>query len=130
MSYVEIASLVGAILLGIIFVLTICLALGLPLGELSMGGKYKIIPPKMRMAVWVMAVIQIMALLIILQTSGIVPLLFSLKITRVICFVFAGYLSLNSIMNFFSHSKKEKLVMTPLAVIAAICFWIVAFAAA
>ncbi|WP_310602303.1 hypothetical protein [Anaerosporobacter sp.] len=121
------ASIVGAILLGIIIVLAILLALGLPLGELSMGGKYKIIPPKMRIIVWIMVAIQIMALLIILQTSGIVPLLFSVKVTKIICFVFAGYLSLNSIMNLFSYSRKEKLIITPLSIVAAICFWITAF---
>ncbi len=74
-----------------------------------------------------MAVVQIIALLIILQTSGIVPLLFSVKVTRMICFVFAGYLSINSIMNLFSDSKKEKLIMTPLAVVTAICFWVTGF---
>lgn len=129
MLYAGIASKVGAILLGIIIVLTILLAFGLPLGELSMGGKYKIIPPKMRIVVWVMAIIQTMGLLIILQKSSTLPLLFSLKVTRIICFVYAGYLSLNSIMNFFSRSKKEKLIMTPLAIVTAICFWVTAFAA-
>lgn len=40
---------------------------------------------------------------------------------------FAAYLSLNTIMNMISKSRKEKYVMTPLSLIAGICFWITAF---
>ena len=36
----------------------------------------------------------------------------------------AVYLSLNTVMNFISKSKKEKYIMTPLSFIAAVCFWI------
>jgi len=38
--------------------------------------------------------------------------------------VMAVYLSLNTIMNFVSKSKKEKYIMTPLSFVTAICFWI------
>lgn len=45
---------------------------------------------------------------------------------QVICYVFAGYFVLNTIMCFFSNSKKEKL-LAPVAFLAAICFGITAF---
>ena len=51
----------------------------------------------------------------------------SFKVTKYICFFFAAYLSLNTIMNMISKSRKEKYVMTPLSLIAGICFWITAF---
>ncbi len=38
--------------------------------------------------------------------------------------VMASYLSLNTIMNAISRSKKERFIMTPLSLISAICFWI------
>ena len=54
------------------------------------------------------------------------PLWFSKKVTKIICIVMAVYLSLNTVMNFVSKSKKEKCIMTPLSFVAAVCFWITA----
>ena len=34
--------------------------------------------------------------------------------------------NLNTVMNCISKSKKEKVVMTPLSLISAICFWVTA----
>lgn len=62
----------------------------------------------------------------ILQMGGYIPLWFSYHVTRIICIVMAVHLSLNTIMNFISKSKKEKYVMTPLSFASAICFWITA----
>lgn len=125
----KIIAFIGAALFGIVAVLTIFLALGFPLGEFTMGGKYKVIPPKMRVVVCCMLAVQIFAIIVILQTGQIMPLWFGVNVTRGICFFFAAYLSLNTIMNFISHSKKEKLLMTPLSALAASCFWITAYSA-
>ena len=120
-------SIIGAILFLGIAIMTILVACGLPLGEFTMGGKYKVLPPKMRFAAWLSLVIQLFAIIIILQTGGLIPLLFPLGLTKGICIFFTTYLSLNTLMNFSSKSKKEKYVMTPLSLVAAICFWITAF---
>lgn len=55
-----------------------------------------------------------------------IPLWFSDKVTKIIGIVMAIYLSLNTVMNFVSKSKKEKYIMTPLSLISVICFWITA----
>jgi len=120
-------SIIGAVLFGIIATMTVLVACGLPLGEFTMGGQHKILPKKLRVAAVISLVIQIFAMLIILQAGGFIPLFFSIKLTKYICFFFAAYLSLNTIMNMISKSKKEKYVMTPISLIAAICFWITAF---
>lgn len=70
--------------------------------------------------------IRLFAIAIIFQVGEIISLRFPEHVARGICFFFAAYLSLNTIMNFLSNSKKEKYVMTPLALVAAICFWITA----
>ena len=92
-----------------------------------MGGQHKILPKKFRLAAVVSVAIQIFAMIIILQAGGLLPLWLPFKVTKYICFFFAAYLSLNTIMNMISKSKKEKYVMTPISLIAAICFWITAF---
>ena len=120
-------SILGAVLFGIIAIMTVLVACGLPLGEYTMGGQHKILPKKFRLAAVVSVAIQVFATIIILQTGGFIPLWFSFKVTKYICFFFAAYLSLNTIMNMISKSKKEKYVMTPISLIAGICFWITAF---
>ena len=115
-------SIIGAVLFGIIAVMTVLVACGLPLGEFTMGGQHKILPEKFRVAAVISVVIQIFAMIIILQAGGFISLWWSFKITKYICFFFAAYLSLNTIMNMLSKSKKEKYVMTPISLIAGIYF--------
>ena len=120
-------SILGAVLFGVIATMTVLVACGFPLGEFTMGGQHKILPKKFRLAAVVSVAIQIFAIIIILQAGGLLPLWLSFKVTKYICFFFAAYLSLNTIMNMISKSRKEKYVMTPLSLIAGICFWITAF---
>ena len=119
-------SILGAVLFGIIATMTVLVACGLPLGEFTMGGQHKILPKKLRVAAVISLVIQIFAMIIILQAGGFISLWLPFAVTKYICFFFAVYLSLNTIMNMVSKSKKEKYVMTPISLIAAICFWITA----
>ena len=120
-------SILGAVLFGVIAIMTVLVACGFPLGEFTMGGQHKILPKKFRVMAVISVAIQIFAMIIILQAGGFIPLWLSFKVTKYICFFFAAYLSLNTIMNMISKSRKEKYVMTPLSFIAGICFWITTF---
>ena len=119
-------SILGAVLFGVIAIMTVLVACGFPLGEFTMGGQHKILPEKFRVMAVISVAIQIFAMIIILQAGGFISLWLSFKVTKYICFFFAAYLSLNTIMNMISKSRKEKYVMTPLSLIAGICFWITA----
>lgn len=119
-------SILGAIAFGVAIIIYILLAFGLPLGEFAMGGKYKVMPKKLRGVCVISVLVQLFAVMIILQTGGFLRGIFSYGVTRGFCFFFAIYLSINCVMNILSKSKKEKLFMTPISVIAAICFWITA----
>ncbi len=120
-------SIIAAILFSVIVVLNVLLVCGLPLGELTMGGQYKVLPKKMKIPAVLSLFVQIFAIIIVLQAGGFIGLWFSGSVTRVICYVYAGYLVLNSVMNFISRSKKEKYIMTPLSILSAVCFFITAF---
>lgn len=117
-------SIIGAILFSILVIMTVLVACGLPLGEFTMGGQHKVLPKKLRIMAIFSVFVQLFALIIVLQGGGHLGLWFSPAITKDICIFFAIYLSLNTVMNFLSKSKKERYVMTPLSLIAAICFWI------
>ncbi|MGN1400300.1 MAG: hypothetical protein ACI4XL_02225 [Bacillus sp. (in: firmicutes)] len=119
-------ALIGSISFLLVAILYTLLALGFPYGEFAMGGKHIVMPISMRIACGFSIFIQLFAIIIILQTAKIIPNLFSVGTTRGICLFFASYLTLNAIMNGVSHSKKEKWVMTPVAILTAICFWITA----
>ena len=119
-------SILGAVLFGVIAIMTVLVACGLPLGEFTMGGQHKILPKKFRVVAVISVAIQIFATIIILQAGGFISLWLSFKVTKNICFFFAAYLSLNTIMNMISKSKKEKYVITPISLITGICFWITA----
>lgn len=120
-------AILGAVIFGVIATMTVLVACGLPLGEFTMGGQHKVLPKNLRVAAVISVAVQIFAMIIILQAGGFISLWFSFKVTKYICFFFAAYLSLNTIMNMISKSRKERFVMTPLSLIVGICFWITAF---
>lgn len=120
------ASILGAILFGGIAVMTLLVSFGLLLGEFTLGGKYRVLPMKMRVVSGISFFIQLLAIIVILQVGEVFALGLPENVAKGICYFFAAYLSLNTVMNFFSNSKKEKFVMTHLALLAAICYWITA----
>lgn len=118
--------IIGCISLGIVIILSILIILGLPLGELTLGGQHKVFPGKLRLILVSQLILQVFFMVILLQKGGVMPLWFPFEVTKVICIVLAVYLSLNVFMNMFSKSKKERFIMTPLSLITAVCFWFVA----
>ena len=119
-------SIIGACAFSIVVILTILILCGLPLGELTMGGQYKVFPKKLRIVLVMQLTVQVFFVLIILQMGEFMPLWFSYNVTKIIGIIMAIYLSLNTIMNLISRSKKEKYIMTPLSLVTSICFWITA----
>ena len=119
-------SIIGAGSFSIVIILSFLIICGLPLGELTMGGQYKVFPPKLRIVLIIQIILQIFFVLIILQMGEFIPLFFSHNVTKIIGIVMAVYLSFNTVMNLISKSKKEKCIMTPLSFVTATCFWITA----
>jgi len=121
-----ITSLLGSALFSIVLVLYILLALGFPYGEYAMGGKHRILPGKERIICIISVIVQTFSILRLLQGGRILRFGFSDKLTNLFCYFFAVYLSFNVFINLLAKSKKEKLFMTPLSLVIAICFWITA----
>ena len=119
-------SIIGTAVFVFIILLCILLIFGAPLGEFSMGGQFKTLPKKLLFVAFFMLLSQVFAAIILLQAGSFLPLWVSVKTTRIICYVFAGYHAINSVADLFSPSKKEKYVMTPLSILAAVCFFITA----
>ncbi len=124
-----ITAIIGSISISFIAILYITLVLGLPYGEFAMGGKYTVMPKLMRVMCAISVFVQIFAMIILLQTGNLLTTKIPYNVAKIGCYAFAVYLVLNTIMNAISKSKKEKYIMTPLAAITAICFFITAMGA-
>lgn len=122
-----VSSITGAVLFLAVAVMEILLIFGLPLGEFTMGGRYKVLPPMYRMFAASSVILQLFGAAMILQGGGLMNMWFAGKVIKIICFVFAGFFAVNTVMNIISPSKKEKYVMTPLAAVEACCFAVTAF---
>ncbi len=122
-----VSSITGAVLLLAVAVMEILLIFGLPLGEFTMGGRYKVLPPMYRMFAASSIILQLFGAAMILQGGGLMNMWFAGKVIKIICFFFAGFFAVNTVMNIISPSKKEKYVMTPLAAVEACCFAVTAF---
>jgi hypothetical protein len=121
-------AIIGAALLMLVIIMSVALILGAPLGEFTLGGQFKVFPTKLRFVLLTQLLLQVFFVAILLQLGHIIPLWFSHKVTSVIGFALAIYLTLNCLANMTSKSKKEKYVMTPLSVVTAYCFWVNALA--
>ena len=60
-------SIIGAGVFSIVIILSILIICGLPLGELTMGGQYKVFPPKLRIVLVTQLILQVFFVLIILM---------------------------------------------------------------
>lgn len=119
-------SVIGAGLFSIIAIMSVLAVCGLPVGEFTMGGRHRVLPMRFRFMAAISLLIQLFAIVVILQAGGYMRMWFSLGATKMVCIVFAVYLSLNTVLNAISSSAKERYVMTPISLAAAICFWVTA----
>ena len=119
---------IGAILLVGVIVLSVLLIIGLPLGELTMGGRYKVWPKEMRPIAIGQLAVQVFALYVLLAGNKVLPSFMPAGLLKFFVILFAVFFLGNMVMNAFSQSKKEKYIMTPASVIEAVCFAITALA--
>lgn len=116
---------IGAACLTTIIPFQILLALGFPLGEFSLGGKYKVLSVKLRYVSAVSVMVLMLMIIVLLHLGGIIQWAYSFspQIFKYTGYFICGYFILNTLVNVLSESRKEKYVMTPLSAIVTFCFW-------
>ncbi len=118
-----ITSLIGSITFSLVIILYILLALGYPLGDFAMGGKYKVLPKTLRISCAISIIVQVFSVLVLLQLGNIFSIGIPDNIAKGFAYFIGFYLCINTIMNLFSKSSKERFIMTPLSAITAFCFF-------
>ena len=63
-------AIIGAITFSVVIILSVLIICGLPLGELTMGGQYKVFPKKLRIVLVTQLILQIFFVIVILQMGG------------------------------------------------------------
>ncbi|MBM7663214.1 hypothetical protein JOC85_004085 [Bacillus mesophilus] len=123
---IQVAAIIVAVVSSGIAVFQLFLFLGFPLAEYSWGGKYEgVLPYKMRMISLPSAFLLLFFGFTFLIHSKVIILDFYLP-TNIIVVVITIFMGLNTLGNLASKSRKERLVMAPLAAITFIaCLFVV-----
>ncbi|MBN4054051.1 hypothetical protein JYT97_04110 [Haliea sp. AH-315-K21] len=120
------ASYIFSLFAVIIVIFQFALALGVPWGEMAMGGKYPgKFPPRMRIAALVQIVILVFFATIVLTRSGLILENYYNFSELAIWFVVA-FSTLGAIMNTITPSKKERMLWAPVAIVMFLCVTYVA----
>jgi len=107
-------------------ILQIALALGAPFGEFTLGGKYTgKLPSNLRVAALMQALILLVFMIISISRSGI-AFTFLYEISKVGIWVVFAFFIIGTILNLLSPSKKERIVMGTINIVALICALMVA----
>ena len=122
---------IAAVLVTVGFFALMCfqilLALGFPYGQAAWGGKYTILPPRLRIASLFSAGIFVVASLFILERADIISVFNNSTIVKIVVWFIVAFLGLNTLSNLVSRSALEKRIMTPVSLTLAILCFIVAF---
>ena len=102
------------------------LVIGLPLGHLAYGGKNKELSANLRIMSLVAIGIFIFGSLVVVDRVKLLIIFNNPMISLVVIWILAIYFSLGVFMNLMSKSKWEKRIMTPIALVIAICCYLVA----
>ncbi len=122
---VTISAYIYSILMGIVIVFQACLAIGLPWGAASMGGKYPgKYPPKMRIIALINISVLSILILIVLIKAGLLLSQFSTFSNYAIWFAIFFALA-NTVLNTITKSKIERIWM-PITAIQLVASIIVA----
>ena len=125
LNLINLASIIVAAIFVSIAVFQVLLSLGFPLGEFALGGYYKVLPKKLRILSVINAMILLFMGIVFLQHSNVIHF-FSFLPINILGWIITIFLGINSVANFLSNSKKERLIMTPLSSITFIlCLFIV-----
>ncbi len=94
------------------------LALGAPLGEYALGGKHRVLPPRMKpVSVFFASVFIVIGLMFLQAAESILPV-FNETFVMVVLAIYTLFLAYAVIGNgFITKSKKERFVMTPISLV-------------
>lgn len=122
---IETYALIACAVLLALALFQILLILGVPIGRYAWGGTHDVLPQNLRIASASSIALYIVFAAFILSKASVIDLVQNDSLVGVGMWVFTGYFFLGIFMNAISRSKKERLVMTPVAAVLAVLFLLV-----
>lgn len=116
---------VALVVLGLLAVFQAALVAGAPLGRFAWGGQHTVLPTRLKIGSVVSILIYAVFAIFLLSKSGLWRVITNETVLDVGLWVMTGYLFLGVLMNAMSRSKPERNVMTPVALVLALCFLVV-----
>jgi hypothetical protein len=123
---VTLLTILALIILLALTIFQLALVFGAPLGVYAWGGQHKVLPTNLRVSSVGSIILYILFAGVIASKTGFISGLILPQTVNFSMYVFAAYFTLGIFMNAISKSKKERLVMAPVAAVLAVCFWVVA----
>lgn len=111
----EVGTIVFLATIFILAAFQVLLVLGLPLGEFAWGGQHKVLPRNLRVGSIISIGIYGIFIAIFLSKVGAVSIISNEAVNNILFVVMTGYFALGTFVNLISRSKKERLLMTPVA---------------
>lgn len=123
---VSISAIIFTVLTGIAILFHLCLVIGMPWGEATMGGKYPgKLPKRMRViSVFSMIILFILAIIVLAKADLAIPAFKSIS-NAAIWFV-VGFSAIGTILNTITPSKIERNIWAPITALLLITSIIVA----
>jgi len=126
MSTAQLASILAALVLGVIAVFQILLALALPFGRAAWGGTHRVLPLHLRFASALSALPLVLGAWIVLARTGVVTIPLQPSAVRAGAWLTFCILALSTIANLASRSRIERALMTPAAFVCSLCLLVAA----
>lgn len=119
------SAYLACFILFLLAIFQICLITGLPFGEFAWGGYHRVLPLKLRISSSFSILIYFVIALVLLSKVSVISVFQSGRGLDNVSLFIAIYFSLGVFLNVISKSKKERFLMTPIALILAVLSWMI-----
>ena len=126
MDFIPISALIGVLVLLLLSVFQIALIAGAPIARFAWGGAHNVLPLKLKMASAISIVLYLVFAVFILSKSNLLSIINNPILVDVGMWIITAYFILGIGMNAISRSKPERIVMTPVALLLAVSFLLIA----
>lgn len=124
----HIITYLGLLVLFGLVVFQLLLIFGVPIGKFAWGGQHDVLPRRLRVASSSSIILYALFALFLASKAGVVNSVISDPVLNIGMWVFTAYFIVGIFMNAVSRSKKERTLMTPIALILSIVFLAVTLA--
>lgn len=122
----QLAALVACAVLAGLGIFQGALIGGAPLGRMAWGGQHDVLPTRFRIGSGVSIALYAFFAYAALASAAVAPPVVNDTVTAVVVWVLTAYFTLGVVMNGISRSRPERLIMTPVALVLAALYLVLA----